>query len=101
MGKKRRKQGRQQKHIFNPWKHKSDAQYVHSCRRALERYQLELTPELYRHFVNLIRDYKAEPVERISNRQCTFRVMYEGRNYLVVYDNKRHTIATFLPCGAV
>jgi hypothetical protein len=85
---------------LKPLKTKADAQFVHSRRRALERYGLDLSPDTYRHAINLIRRGLGQPQGRITWRLSKFVIHINEVSYIVVYDKKRHTIATFLPRDA-
>ena len=76
---------------------KKDAQIVHAQRRALERYQLHVTPNDLRALVNKIQAGKATRLEKQSLRISKWLVEHEGVDYPVIYDNKRKMIVTFLP----
>ena len=76
------------------------AQNRHAKRRALERYGLKLTTPALKKIVAQIRNGQAAFVESQSNRVKKFLVIVEGKEILVVYDNKRHTVVTFLPENA-
>ena len=76
---------------------KKTAQNVHAKRRAQERHGLQLNKRALREIVEQIRSNKARFIVRSSHRAKVFAVMVNGKEIAVVYDNKSHTIVTFLP----
>lgn len=80
---------------------KAKHQIEHAKRRALERYGLNLNRKSYYEIVRLIQKGKALPINSVSNRSKTFYLVYNGKALKVAYDNKRHTITTFLPLDGV
>lgn len=77
----------------------------HSQKRALSRYQLHLSPDLYNWFNNRIKEYLRAPnsseVRRhnhsSSNGDGIFSVCHQGTWYLVAYNVRRQMVQTFLP----
>lgn len=80
------------------WKKK--AQTAHAKRRAQERHGLKLNKFALREIVRQIQQNKAKFIESQSHRVKKFLVTVEGREMLAVYDNKSHTVVTFLPENA-
>lgn len=76
---------------------KKSCQYLHAKRRCLERYGLELKKSQYKQLVAMIQRNQAEFVESESNRVTIWIIKFLGKELKVVYDNHRHSIATFLP----
>jgi hypothetical protein len=74
------------------------AQKRHAKRRALERHGL--SDVSLKKIVADIQRGKAQFVERQSLRVTKWLVTVGGKQVLVVYDNKSHTVATFLPENA-
>jgi hypothetical protein len=80
---------------------KSLSEYIHASKRAKERYDLELTPELENRFVNKIKKGRGEFVKRYSTNRTEWRLLHEGFYYRVIYDKLRKRIVTFLPIQGV
>ena len=73
-------------------------QRIHAKKRALERYDLELTRTDMEAMVKQIMDNEVDTFYRSStNRNTLHKVTWEGRTLIVVYDKDRKTIVTFLP----
>ncbi len=88
---------------------KAAAQARHACRRAYERYGLELNMDKYRQLCKQIQDGKGGVcLGKQSNRLTVWSITTQQTSDLggpmtivanVVYDKERHTIVTFLPEG--
>ena len=76
---------------------KKISEEIHAKKRALERYDLNLTPELLGYFRGHIKKNKGRFIERQSRRVTIWEVDKDGVTYKVAYDSKRHTIISFLP----
>ena len=76
---------------------KAKSQVVHAQRRALERYGLNVNEKTNRQFVNMIQAGKATLLQKQSLRVAKYRIEFEEKTYIVIYDRKRKTIVTFLP----
>ncbi len=70
---------------------------LHAKRRAAERYGIVLNKHLRRQIVQSIRQNKARLIERQSHTRTTWLVTVDDKPAVVIYDNHRHTIVTFLP----
>ena len=79
---------------------KKKAQNIHAKRRAIERYGLSLNKFALKEMVRQIQSGKAQFLERSSIRVTKWLVKHEGQMIPVVYDNKSHTVVTFLPDDA-
>lgn len=75
---------------------KAKAQFIHAKRRAKERYKLILSKKEYDDLVNLVQENKSESLYKESNRISIKKILYEDQELYFAYDNKRHTIVTFL-----
>lgn len=76
---------------------KAIAQFFHAKRRAKERYGMRFRKKNMEEIIKLIQEgSEVETLYRQSNRVSIKKVMYKERVLYVVYDNERHTIATFL-----
>lgn len=75
---------------------KGTAQKRHAQNRFAERYGVILTPRLYREAVQNIINGNFIFVERQSNRLSVFKGEVAGIDTLMVYDNIRKRIVTFL-----
>jgi len=80
---------------------KKEAQRRHAQRRAKERYGLEFSGKIRRAFLKTIRDGEAELVLYQSNRVSIYKIVYEGRDFYVIYDYKRFEIISFLTSGQI
>lgn len=69
-------------------------QYRHARNRAVERYGLSLTKELYQEMISEIQRGKASFLFKESNTRTHWLVKDQ---FIVVYDRARRSIATFLP----
>lgn len=83
--------------VLNPKENKSDAQYLHAKKRAMERYGLDYTKEIEKRFVGKIHRGEAHYMGKQSNRVTYYIINHEEYGYAVVYDKLRKTIVTFLP----
>lgn len=72
-------------------------QAAHAKRRAHERFGLELTKDKRKAIIRMIQENKAQFVRKQSLRVSHWVVEFEGVKMPVVYDSKRHTLATVLP----
>lgn len=78
-------------------KDKGHALRAHSFRRAVERYNLDLTPELREEIVGKIQSNKSKPVEQQSLRVSVHDVTLDsGQEVRVAYDRSRKQLITFL-----
>lgn len=75
---------------------KGKAQKAHAKRRAMERFGVELTNKKFAAIVELIQGQKAKFLDRQSGHTTRWLIELEGREVIVVYDSKRHTLVTFL-----
>jgi hypothetical protein len=74
--------------------------HSHARKRAEERYGIKFTQELRRRIIRAIQGGNpklAIPVVKQTLLRTVFDVPIDGRVLRVVYDTKRHAIATFLP----
>lgn len=78
---------------------KTKALRIHAKRQAQRRYNVVLNTEDLAHLVNLIRDGQALFVARKSLRVSCWKVSFEGREMVVLYDKQRKAIVTFLPAN--
>lgn len=79
---------------------KTNAQKIHSKRRAKERYGLLLHRQARDEFSRLIANGNRSNkiiVAKPSLRLCIYLLKYQENWYKVVYDKLRHTLVTFLP----
>ena len=76
---------------------KKEAQRRHAKRRLRERYGWWLSDEDFEIMIAMIRRGEGERIERKSNRVSLYWLSYEGARLRVVYDHKRHEIASVLP----
>jgi hypothetical protein len=70
-------------------------QRLHAKKRALERYGLDLTDDLYTELNSLAAS--ASVLIRQSNRLTIRRIFFKEFPIRVVYDSHRKQIITFLP----
>lgn len=76
--------------------------HAHARKRAKERYGIQLTKELCRRIIAAIQSSdsnRRKLVVKQSLLRTVFDVPIDGQTFRVVYDTKRHCIATFLPGG--
>jgi len=76
---------------------KKKAEQIHSQRRALERYDLDLTSDVRDALRGQIKKQKGIFLFRESRRVTVWEVAHLEKKYRVVYDKLRHEIVTFLP----
>lgn len=76
---------------------KAEHQRAHASRRAMERYGIHLTDDVWRALVACITTGRSTLVERQSNRVVVHDVAYDGQRVRVVYDTERGQLVTFLP----
>ena len=77
---------------------KVEGQREHAAVRSLERYGVWLDRSHQREIILQIQSGRdATFLERRSNRVSIWQVIYHGRPMRVVYDKKRHSLATVLP----
>ncbi len=86
---------RPKKGVIDP-SNKAGAQFLHSQKRALERYGIVLTKEIYQSIIKKIRSGQGTLIAKQSLRVFVYDVDLD-QTYRVVYDKSRKTIATFLP----
>jgi hypothetical protein len=75
---------------------KSQTKQVHARKRARQRYHLKLTKTDYEEIVALVKQGKAETLERQSIRVSLKLLVWNDQELYFIYDNKRGTIVTFL-----
>jgi hypothetical protein len=75
---------------------KRQAERIHAKRRAKERFNMELTPEMRDKIIGKIRQGKAILVERQSLRTSKYMLVVSDQLVLVIYDKNRHEIVTLL-----
>jgi hypothetical protein len=68
----------------------------HAKQRALQRFNIILNDDDIRDICFLIQKGKAEFIDRQSNRVTRWKVFVKSVYMIVVYDNNRGTIITFL-----
>jgi hypothetical protein len=78
-------------------KSKTECQIIHTQKRALERYNLELEKEDIKNITKQIRTGDAFFIEKQSNRRLMYAVNYQGAQMRVIYDSYRDNLATILP----
>lgn len=71
-------------------------QIYHARKRAMERIGIDLTPQLRDQLIRDIQEGRCKFLWRQSNRLTVWRVFFNGKKYLAIYDSHRHTIVTFL-----
>lgn len=79
---------------------KKQNQSIHAKNRALDRYNVMLDTKDLIAIVDLIRDGKAKMLYKTSNSKSVQQVEYQGQNFVVAYDKRRKSIASFLPKDA-
>ena len=77
-------------------RNKSDAQRRHAKRRFLERFGINLTPELSNLFVRSIQKGEALLVDKQSLRIGVYDLTYRKKKLRLVYDRRRQNIVTVL-----
>lgn len=75
---------------------KTEAQWRHANRRALERFGVSLSHETNRRIIKEIQTGKARHVRKQSHRVSLFETELAGQPCVVVYDRLRKTIASVL-----
>lgn len=78
---------------------KAASQRKHAHKRALERHGIHLTRSAQEKLIKKIQSGEAEALLKQSHRVTIFSVNHResGKDILVAYDKKRHTIITVLP----
>lgn len=76
---------------------KKKSEQLHAKRRALERYNLELTRDVRDELRGQIKKQKGKFLYRESRRVTVWEVVRQEQTYKVVYDKLRGEIITFLP----
>ncbi len=76
------------------------ARRMHARRRAEERYGLILHRRQLEEIAGLIRNGRAELLERQSHTRTKWRLSYQGRDLLVMYSSSTRQVITFLPDNA-
>ena len=74
--------------------------FKHAKKRAAERYDLELTWQMFERYNHKIRmnDKSCYPLAKESLRLTHWLI---DDTYIVIYDKQRHAIVTFLPPDAI
>jgi hypothetical protein len=78
---------------------KKKAEIIHSSRRCLRRYNIQLTDELRSQIISAIKKHKptATLIDKESNRVSKWEIRLEGYPKMrVVYDRRRKEIVTVL-----
>lgn len=76
---------------------KKQAELAHAKRRALLRFNIDLTPKLRAEILDKIRQQgQTLIIEQRSLRVTTHMMTVLGQLVLVVYDKQRHEIVTFM-----
>jgi hypothetical protein len=76
------------------------AALIHALRRAYERYKVELTEfDIFR-MSDLILQGKAQQKQRMASR-VAYKLNYQGKNFVLVFDLVLNIIVTFLPRKAL
>lgn len=76
---------------------KRTAQILHSIKRARQRYDLDLSAADIESIAKLIRTQATKRVKALTNTRVVHELECKGKTVWVVYDKKRHSVATFLP----
>ena len=76
---------------------KKKSERIHAKRRALERYDLNLTKVVRNQIKSKIQKNDGTFLYRQSRRVTIWEVAHENKMYKVVYDTLRGEIVTFLP----
>jgi len=82
-----------QKGVFN----KTQALRIHAKKQAHRRYGILLNSEDLRSMVIAIREGGGSFIVRKSHRVSCWKVCFKGYDLVVLYDNVRKAIVTFLP----
>ena len=69
---------------------------THSRQRFDLRFDIDLTPEVRKEIIWMIRTGRSTFVDRRSNAVSSHRVQVQGRDIVVVYDKVRGVIVTVL-----
>jgi hypothetical protein len=72
-------------------------QRIHAKFRAKQRYNIDLKDEEYDALCRQIQNKKSWFIERKSKRKTIHELVLQQKVVRVMYDNRRQTIATFLP----
>ena len=70
---------------------------IHSIRRAHERYNVALTENQLCEIADIILSGKAILKKRSYKQRGIYKVNYNGRNFVVVFDRYQAIPVTFLP----
>jgi hypothetical protein len=70
---------------------------IHSIRRAQERYQVSLSENQLCEISDLILSGKAVLKKRSYKQRDIYKVSYNGKNFVVVFDHAQALPVTFLP----
>lgn len=74
--------------------------FKHTKERMYERYNYELTKEVYDLMSSYIKDEnrkKAKFLKKSSNRRSVWLVVHDKRHFIAVYGKVQHCIITVLP----
>ena len=73
--------------------------HSHAKKRAKERFGIQLNKEMRKKIINLIQtgDPACKCLNKVSRIRSEFQLTFEGKEYRVIYDRKRHGLVTFLP----
>jgi energy-coupling factor transporter ATP-binding protein EcfA2 len=77
--------------------HKKKNQAIHTQKRALERFNIEISKNDIAIMIEQIKSGKSEPVKKVSNRVTKHIVVIRDKRMLVIYDKIRKSIATCMP----
>lgn len=72
-------------------------QLVHSKRRALERFHINLNTDDIQNIVWMIQNQLGTHIKRCSSRRSTWVVEYAKQMFYVAYDKNTKTLATVMP----
>ncbi len=75
---------------------KKQNQKIHAKKRALERFDLNLTNDDLIHIGAKIKKGESIYIRKMSNRVKLHQVEYNGQILKVVYDKLRHQVVSFL-----
>ena len=76
---------------------KSKDMLRHVKRKFWLRWNIDLTDELHRRFVEMIKNREGELIEKQSNRVWVWKIKYKEKAMTVVYDKTRNSLITVLP----
>lgn len=82
-------------------KRKKERDILRHVRRSFRvRWDIDLTDELHRQFVQQINKGRCRLIEKQSNRISVWGLVYNDEEMSVVYDKQRKMLVTVLPKGA-